>query len=126
MAAGWVHTVLVKSDGTAVASGSNEYGQCDIPALAEGLIYVDEAASLRTCVLQASYDNGTLHMAWLSGEPACGIICSATDRLSVIQHKLAREMHLSLRSLDVLLPGGVLLRDRLAHDSEARVSTWSK
>ena len=36
VAAGSDHTVLLTSDGTAVACGENRPGQCDAPALAAG------------------------------------------------------------------------------------------
>ena len=35
VAAGHVHTVLLKSDGTVAAYGSNEDGQCNIPVLGQ-------------------------------------------------------------------------------------------
>ena len=37
---GLFHTVLLKSDGTAVAFGDNGAGQCNIPALPEGTTYL--------------------------------------------------------------------------------------
>ncbi|CAK0865420.1 unnamed protein product [Prorocentrum cordatum] len=33
------HTVLLRSDGAAVACGNNSFGQCDCPALVEGFVY---------------------------------------------------------------------------------------
>ena len=44
VAAGDFHTVLLRSDGTAVACGSNGAGQCNLPALDEGLTYTQVAA----------------------------------------------------------------------------------
>ena len=43
VAAGFAHTVLLKSDGTAVACGRNDHGQCNIPALKEGVSYTNVA-----------------------------------------------------------------------------------
>ena len=43
-AAGGYHTVLLKSDGTAAAFGDNDSGQCNIPALPEGVTYTQAAA----------------------------------------------------------------------------------
>ena len=37
VAAGADHTVLLRSDGTAVACGLNDNGHCDVPALGRGL-----------------------------------------------------------------------------------------
>ena len=44
VAAGGVHTVLLRSDGTAAAFGDNDDGQCDLPALDGGLTYTQAAA----------------------------------------------------------------------------------
>ena len=43
-AAGGLHTVLLKSDGTAAAFGGNGADQCNIPALPEGVTYTQAAA----------------------------------------------------------------------------------
>lgn len=44
VSAGGSHTVMLRSDGTAVASGSGSCERCDIPALVEGLKYIQVAA----------------------------------------------------------------------------------
>jgi len=44
VAAGSYHTVLLRSDGTAVACGRQGNGQCNIPALDDGLTYTQVAA----------------------------------------------------------------------------------
>ena len=41
---GQFHSVLLRSDGSAVACGRNEYGQCDIPPLEEGMCYTQVSA----------------------------------------------------------------------------------
>ena len=53
-AAGVVHTVLLKSDGTAAAFGGNGSGLCDIPALPEGVTYIQVAAGYKHTVLLRS------------------------------------------------------------------------
>ena len=42
--AGMLHTVLLRSDGEAVACGSNSHGQCSIPPLDERLLYSQVSA----------------------------------------------------------------------------------
>ena len=56
MAAGSGHTVLLRSDGTAVACGSNVYGQCTLPASGEGTTYTQVAADCDSVLLRS---NGT-------------------------------------------------------------------
>ena len=47
VSAGVLHTVLLRSDGCAVACGMNEDGQCNIPLLGEGLSYTQVSAGYR-------------------------------------------------------------------------------
>ena len=54
VAAGWYHTVLLRSDGAAVAFGANLSGQTDVPDLAEGMQYVGVAAGAFYTVLLRS------------------------------------------------------------------------
>ena len=44
VSAGLYHTVLLRSDGCAVACGDNECGQCDIPALDDDVTYTQVSA----------------------------------------------------------------------------------
>ncbi|CAK0799049.1 unnamed protein product [Prorocentrum cordatum] len=54
VAAGERHTVLLRSDGTAVDCGWNDVGQCDLPALPAGLTYTQVAAGVWHTVLLRS------------------------------------------------------------------------
>ena len=54
VAAGGHHTVLLTSDGAAVACGDNHHGQCNIPALDAGLSYTHVAAGGMHTVLLRS------------------------------------------------------------------------
>ena len=54
VSAGWYHTVLLRSDGSAVAIGNSSDGQCNIPALDEGLAYTQvSAGSVHTVLLRS-------------------------------------------------------------------------
>jgi alpha-tubulin suppressor-like RCC1 family protein len=48
------HTVLLRSDGVAVACGRNNQGQCNIPPLDEGLSYSSVSAGYDHTVLLRS------------------------------------------------------------------------
>ena len=52
--AGWQHTVLLRSDGRAVACGRNSDGQCNIPPLFRGLSYSQVSAGGKHTVLLRS------------------------------------------------------------------------
>ena len=51
------HTVLLRSDGTAVACGQNFTGECNIPALDDGLLYTQVSAGACHTVLLRSDGN---------------------------------------------------------------------
>ena len=48
------HPVLLRSDGTAVTCGDNCLGQCDVPALVEGVTYTQVDTGRNHTVLLAS------------------------------------------------------------------------
>ena len=52
--AGRRHTVLLRSDGAAVACGDNEEGGCDLPELEEGTIYTQVVAGCGHTILLRS------------------------------------------------------------------------
>ena len=66
--AGENHTVLIRSNGIAVACGDDGAGQCDIPALNGGLKYIQAAAGYYHTVLLRS--NGTA-IAWGLNDNGC-------------------------------------------------------
>jgi hypothetical protein len=55
VSAGCTHTVLLRSDGTAVASGGNFFGECNIPRLDEGISYTAVSAGRLHTVLLRSH-----------------------------------------------------------------------
>jgi hypothetical protein len=52
--AGYHHSVLLKSDGSAIATGNNHYAQCNIPPLDEGMAYTQISAGGAHTVLLRS------------------------------------------------------------------------
>ena len=71
VAAGAHHTVLLRSDGAAVACGDNSAGQCDIPALGAGLSYTDVFAGRKHTVLLRS--DGTAVACGDNGSRQCDL-----------------------------------------------------
>ena len=70
-AAGIDHTVLIRNDGDALAFGSNDFGQCDVPELPLGLQYVDAAVAYRHTVLVRS--DGEALAFGLKGRGQCDV-----------------------------------------------------
>merc|ERR1712172_394690 len=56
VSAGDCHTVLLRSDGTAVACGANGVGQCRIPAPEDGVFFVPTSLSTPDLVVQLWFD----------------------------------------------------------------------
>merc|ERR1712232_233225 len=71
VAAGSDHTVLLRSDGSAVACGGNAKGQCDIPALDGQLSYTQVAAGHSHTVLLRS--DGSAVACGANGSGECSI-----------------------------------------------------
>jgi len=88
-AAGGAHIVLIRQNGTGIASGDNRAGQCNLPALDEGLTY-----GLPVLVLQASHHGTSIHFATLGGEEFCRIQAAAPEQAptDVLPARLMREM----------------------------------
>eukprot|EP00438_Fugacium_kawagutii_P000224 Skav212269 [mRNA] locus=scaffold732:126938:127621:- [translate_table: standard] len=70
-AAGWNHTVLIRSDGIAVTCGSNSDGQCDIPPLDAGVTYIQASAAINHSVLLRS--DGSAVACGYKGDGSCDI-----------------------------------------------------
>ena len=64
VSAGWNHTVGLRADGTVVATGSNDYGECDtdswtdIVAVSTGAFHTVGLRSDGTVVATGSNDSG--------------------------------------------------------------------
>ena len=70
-AAGSAHTVLLRSDGAAVACGSSGLGQCNLPALDGGLTYTQVSAGGAHTVLLKS--DGTAVACGSNGLGQCNL-----------------------------------------------------
>ena len=111
VAAGGGHTVLLRSDGSAVACGCNHSGECDLPALVEGLTYV---AQLPPLLLQASFDGASVLLWTLGGEERHRLGAAPGALLADVRALLAADCRAGrlgpgVARVDALLPGGRLL-----------------
>merc|ERR1712032_3192 len=112
VAAGENHTVLLRSDGTAVACGQNDSGQCDLPALEGDLTYKQAAAGshhTKKIMLQSYFDGAALRLVMLNGEEVCQVRDVGTARLANIRVTLLSQFRGRASAVDVVLPGGALL-----------------
>mmetsp|Transcript_32941 Transcript_32941/g.71042 ORF Transcript_32941/g.71042 Transcript_32941/m.71042 type:complete len:222 (-) Transcript_32941:16-681(-) len=69
------HTVLLRGDGNAVACGRNDFGQCTIPQLDDGISYTQVSARAMHTVLLRSDGNAVACGQNVAGE--CDIPCLA-------------------------------------------------
>ena len=79
VAAGHYHTVLLKSNGTAIAFGEGRIGCLRIPELEEGVSYTQVAAGLYHTVLLRSDGRAVAIQEVADSQPACAIPTLETD-----------------------------------------------
>ena len=116
VAARLCHTVLLKSDGNAVARGSNRSGQCNIPALAEG-----EAYGLTQIVLTVHLENSQAIFYLLSGRELVRIEIDTADDFAGILRKFKKEIGSDHRRYHVVLPTGGPLRSAMPTEKRRRL-----
>jgi len=113
VSAGAKHTVLLRSDGRAVACGGNPTGQCSLPTPDPGTWYVADGSVGQNLVLQlecARQDDAMLlTCSGLTGQETIRLNASPSDPAWNTQKCIARELQVPLQSLRVVLPDGQLL-----------------
>ena len=103
------HTVLLRTDGTAVACGYNEFGQCEVLSPDAGQTYV--AQSCPTIILQASFDGDSIRCVTLGGVERFSIGAVPATRLTDIYDQLRADQRVggplsAPVRVDAVLPGG--------------------
>eukprot|EP00438_Fugacium_kawagutii_P036327 Skav220739 [mRNA] locus=scaffold2753:325557:325994:- [translate_table: standard] len=115
VSADYSHTVLLRSDGKAVACGGNFSGQCNIPALEVGTSYISDPTLDRALVLQMDLndssddDSVTVVCSSLAGEEQLRFQADVTDSAWETHKRIAIKSHVRLHCLRVVLPDGQLL-----------------
>ena len=83
VSAGYVHTVLLRGDGSAVAVGMNTDAKCRIPSLQPGVGYIADTNHGRDLALQlellCAEDAVTLMCPTLAGEGRFRLTAQGTD-----------------------------------------------
>ncbi|CAL1150726.1 unnamed protein product [Cladocopium goreaui] len=114
--AGRDHTVLVRSDGSAVTCGTNEDGQCDISSPEPGSFYIGiQVPPVRDLIMQLECifeaDVFKLKCSTLVGEEKLCWNAHGFDLAWDIHKHVCNELKISLQSLRLVLPLGQLLTD---------------
>mmetsp|Transcript_12015 Transcript_12015/g.34322 ORF Transcript_12015/g.34322 Transcript_12015/m.34322 type:complete len:130 (+) Transcript_12015:76-465(+) len=117
-AAGHWHTVLLCSDGRAVACGDNTYGQCDIPAAEPGVSYrLSQPLQARYAMaLQLSIEMDSLPVAIcrsLAGSPLATWKVRPDDCKSYVMRRILQELTGCSLRFSVVLPDGKVLTPSL-------------
>ena len=105
-AIGGPHTVLLTSDGNAVACEQNEWGECNIPALSPGVTYVHRGAQI---VLALIFCESHASFCLLSGAEVCRFWVDALDTLKEIRKVFKGKTMTDYGKYRVVLPNGEFL-----------------
>ena len=119
MSAGAVHTVLLRSDGCAVACGENNRGECDVPNVPGGATCYNPDKSLSAFarpvrVLQLSFskcddeDATTITCTSLAGEAVCKVTFPDGALIAVVPGRIAMEFAVQELCVRLMLPDGQL------------------
>ena len=114
--AGARYSVLIRSDGSAVACGQDGVFESVLPELDAG---VDMRALCCSLVLQACFLGSSLQFVNLAGEQLCHFEASASDRLTGVRAQLMRRLGSRHVQVDVVLPNGQRLDQVVASDRMA-------
>eukprot|EP00435_Cladocopium_sp_Y103_P031612 s3198_g8.t1 len=115
VSAGRDHAVFLRTDGSAFACGLNQHGQCSIPPPEPGTFYVeDRTFHWRDRVLQLDFvsdENGFVILTCLdlAGQEVLRLKAQGSDLALDAKKRIADKLHISLQSLQVVLPDGDLL-----------------
>merc|ERR1712014_449801 len=95
VSAGSCHTVLLRSDGHAVAVGLNSDGQCNMPELVHDAAHVDHSSGVLVRQLLCK-ELGAAHVSMscfaLTGEEICKVVLPAEASIESAQRKIAQEI----------------------------------
>jgi hypothetical protein len=108
-----MHTVLLRSDGVAVACGFNLVGQCNIPPSDPGTWYAADVSVGSNLVLQldCAFQDDTMLLTFsgLTGDEVMHLNASPSEPAWNTHKRVASELKVPLQSLRVVLPDGQLL-----------------
>ena len=110
VSAGESHSLLLQSDGSAVACGWNDEGQCNIPVFATGSYLFD---CCKDYILQVGVafkdDEAVLTCCNLAGHEVLRFRKNESDLAWDAHKRIAMDFQTNLQSLCLVLPDGQLL-----------------
>ena len=110
VSAGVFHSVLLRSDGSAVACGLNDEGQCNIPVFTTGSYLFDCGKDYILQVDIAFKDDAwVLTCCDLAGHEVLGLRANESDLAWDTHKRIARDLQVNLQSLRLNLPDGQFL-----------------
>ena len=113
ISAGDRHTVLLRSDGCAVAIGDISFEKCNIVPPEPGIRYISDRTHGRDLALQLELvgedDAITLTCSTLAGEERFRLTAQGIDSAWETHKRIARDLNVNLANLHLMLPDGQLL-----------------
>jgi len=108
------HAVLLRDDGTAEAFGINEHGECNVPALEAGVVYIPVEADLVVQLFLERITHGAIAKCLnLSGEEMLSWHLDESKFSLSMLRCVADALQQGSRRLRVVLPGQGLLSPKL-------------
>jgi hypothetical protein len=132
VAAGDDHTVLLRSDGSAVACGHHGSGRCQIPPLGPGDLYVADMSwgerGSRVVQLDFASEDDTLLLICsdLAGKEVLRLNAAGSDLCCETHKRIAREMKINLQRVRIVLPDGQLLASFCRKNPEVTMADAAK
>ena len=116
--------MLLKSDGTAAAFGDNQFGQCNISELPEGISYTRSGDQRQRTLLHIEFGSECAAFYMLSGEEVLRVKVNATDNLNDLRLSYVNGIAGTSCRFCAVLPTGAILEHLCAQTPAASLEPW--